>query len=100
MSDELSLADLEADLRAIVQIEQHPAWDVVRRRVADAVLNYTDMIVSVSQLDLAQTQALRQRIQAYKELLDLPRLIKEQVQKKRQDSPANDGDGETPTEDA
>lgn len=90
--------ELELDARLVEQVVQSPAWEVITRRLGYAIERHTAMIIDVSQLDLGQTQALRQRIASYRELLDLPRYIREEIKKMHSSAPATVGEGEPGTE--
>lgn len=85
---------IEMDARLIEQVMLSPAWEVITRRIGYGVETFTDLVL-IPGLDPLKTEAFRARVIAYKELLDLPALIRSQI---KQNAPANDSEGDTPTE--
>ena len=76
---------LQVDLQEMEQVCLHPGWKVVERRVQGAIDSFNEALLLAP---LPEVERIRQRILAYKELLELPKTILDQFKEKAaQDSP-------------
>ena len=75
---EMTPDEVLADERAIEQLILHPGWEVVVKRLKFGIEDATERLIH-SNLQMEQAQGWRHRILAFKELLDLPALIREQA---------------------
>lgn len=73
------LEALQMEKAAIEQLMQHHGWAVFQKRIGYGIENYTELLLT-SNLDQNRTQAARERVLAYRELLNLPVLIAEQIE--------------------
>ena len=88
------LEQIELDAILIEQIVQSPAWEAITRRLTIGIEEFIERLL-VSNITQDQAQAFRQRVLAYRELLDLPALIRQQAK----DASATVGESDTTTED-
>ncbi len=75
---------IAVDMADIEQVTLSPAWKVVTRRLQDAIDSFTD---STMKAPLHDVERLRQRVLAYKELLDLPATIADQFKEMKAQEP-------------
>lgn len=90
---EMDPEEIMADSRAVEQLILHPAWAVVVKRLGFAIEEATEGLIH-SNLQMEAAQGYRHRVLAFRELLDLPALIREQAK----DASAHVSEGEPPTE--
>ena len=79
------LEELTMERSGIQQLMQHPSWAIFQKRIGYGLANYTELLLT-SNLDHDRTQAARERVLAYRELLNLPGLIDEQIQQIEKES--------------
>ncbi len=81
--------EIESDLRQVRQLVDHPGWAIVKKRLTWGIEEFIERLL-VSSITLDQAQGFRQRVLAYRELLDLPALLEQQSK----DASASEGESE------
>jgi hypothetical protein len=87
------LEQIEIDARLIEQVVQNPAWEVINRRLNFGIESFIEGLLS-TKITPDEANWYRQRVLAYRELLDLPTLIRKQAK----DALASVGSGEEATD--
>lgn len=75
---EQALERLTMERSAIQQLMATPQWQVFEKRIGYGIKTYNEILLT-SFLDYDKTQAVRERVLAYRELRDLPGLIDEEI---------------------
>jgi hypothetical protein len=82
---EQQLERLTMERAAIQQLMAHPSWKVFDNRLRIGEANYLDYLLA-SGMDHDKTQAMRERVLAYRELLNLPGFIDEEIKRIEKES--------------
>jgi hypothetical protein len=80
--------ELEKDALDIAQLAMADAWGVIRKRLGWGIQTHLELLLTPG-LDPLKAEHFRQRVLAYRELLDLPELIRKQAQ---EIAPISDGE--------